>query len=167
MIGNSGMNWYRLGYNVFSAITFLPLLIMTVTLPDRPLYVIPAPWAFMAMLFQFLAVIALVIGVLQTDVWSFVGLRQILGTQPDGIMMTGGLYRYVRHPLYTSGLLFIWLTPEMTLNRLVLYVSLTIYILIGAYFEERKLVREFGEEYLAYRLRTPMLIPISIRRRMV
>jgi protein-S-isoprenylcysteine O-methyltransferase Ste14 len=52
----------------------------------------------------------------------------------------------------------------MTVNRLVLYLSLTIYIIIGAYFEERKLKREFGREYEDYQARTPMLIPLSFRR---
>jgi len=74
------------------------------------------------------------------------------------------LYRFVRHPLYTAGLVFIWLTPVMTVNRLVLYLSLTVYILIGAYFEERKLQREFGKEYEDYQIRTPMLFPALFRR---
>jgi protein-S-isoprenylcysteine O-methyltransferase Ste14 len=38
-------------------------------------------------------------------------------------------------------------------------VGATIYILIGAYFEERKLSREFGAAYADYKSKTPMLIP--------
>jgi protein-S-isoprenylcysteine O-methyltransferase Ste14 len=73
--------------------------------------------------------------------------------------VTNGLYRYVRHPLYTAGLLFIWLIPVMTVNLLALNIGLTAYLIVGARYEERKLVKEFGEEYLHYRERTPMLIP--------
>jgi protein-S-isoprenylcysteine O-methyltransferase Ste14 len=73
--------------------------------------------------------------------------------------MTGGLYRYVRHPLYTFSLLILWLSPAMSLNTFIVYLALTVYILIGIIFEERKLVREFGEEYVGYRSVTPMLIP--------
>jgi protein-S-isoprenylcysteine O-methyltransferase Ste14 len=40
-----------------------------------------------------------------------------------------------------------------------LHVGVTIYIFIGAYFEERKLLREYGEVYAEYKSRTPMLIP--------
>jgi len=47
----------------------------------------------------------------------------------------------------------------MTLNRLVLWVILSLYILIGAYFEERKLLNDFGVEYAEYKAKTPMLIP--------
>jgi protein-S-isoprenylcysteine O-methyltransferase Ste14 len=111
-----------------------------------------------------MAALALVVGVFQTDIGSFIGLKQVMGGTTDTNIVTGGLYRYVRHPLYTAGLVFIWLTPVMTLNRLVLYLSLTIYILIGVYFEERKLMREFGNDYEDYRLKTPMLNPVLFKR---
>jgi protein-S-isoprenylcysteine O-methyltransferase Ste14 len=42
---------------------------------------------------------------------------------------------------------------------LVLYISLTAYTIIGAHFEERKLLREFGEDYAVYKKNTPMLVP--------
>jgi len=74
-------------------------------------------------------------------------------------LVTDGLYAYIRHPLYIAGLIFIWFSPDMTLNRLVLWVILSLYILIGAYFEERKLLNDFGVEYAEYKAKTPMLIP--------
>jgi protein-S-isoprenylcysteine O-methyltransferase Ste14 len=78
-------------------------------------------------------------------------------------MVTGGLYRWVRHPLYTAGLAFIWLTPIMTSNLLALNIGLTLYLILGAIYEERKLVREFGERYTRYQERVPMLIPRLIK----
>jgi len=47
----------------------------------------------------------------------------------------------------------------MTLNLLALNLGLTVYILIGVRYEERKLRREFGQPYADYSARTPMLIP--------
>jgi methanethiol S-methyltransferase len=70
-----------------------------------------------------------------------------------------GFYRHVRHPLYTFGLMILWLSPRVTINSFIVYLSLTVYIIIGAYFEERKLLREYGQEYADYRSMTPMLIP--------
>ena len=163
--GPAVMNWFRLSYNMFSVISFLPVFILAVILPDRPLYAIPDPWADITTILRVMAVVALFSGVIQTDVWSFLGLRQITGGQSESTMVTSGLYRFVRHPLYSAGLVFIWLTPEMSLNRLVLYFSLTIYILIGTYFEERKLIREFGKPYEDYQSKTPMLVPAIIRRK--
>jgi protein-S-isoprenylcysteine O-methyltransferase Ste14 len=164
ILGANSMNWYRLVYNILSTITFLPLLVLVVTLPDQFLYNIPYPWLYFTLIFQLMAAIALLVGVLQTDIWSFLGFKQIMGGTTESRIVTGGLYRFVRHPLYTAGLIFIWFTPVMTVNRLVLYLSLTVYIIIGAYFEERKLLREFGKEYENYRVRTPMLIPVLFKR---
>lgn len=153
--------FYRFGYNVFSVLSFLPVLALLVLQPDQPLYNLPAPWLYLALLGQGLAVVALIVGVLQTGVWEFIGLSQLLRAgQPDSARLTtSGLYRYVRHPLYTAGLVFIWLTPAMTVNRLALWLILSLYLVIGAMFEERKLLREFGQQYADYKARTPMLIP--------
>ncbi|RME89290.1 MAG: isoprenylcysteine carboxylmethyltransferase family protein [Anaerolineae bacterium] len=153
--------FYRLAYNLFAVITFLPVVALMTRLPDRLLYQLPVPWLYVALLGQALALITLLVGLLQTDLWSFLGLRQI-GALENGrkeSLTVRGLYRWVRHPLYTAGLVFIWLSPVMTRNTLVVFAALTVYILIGAYFEERKLLREFGAAYAEYRSRTPMLIP--------
>ena len=164
-LGIRAMRLYRLGYNLFAVVSFLPILLLMVALPNLPLYRVPAPWSYFMLAGQGLAVLLLLAGVLQTDTLSFVGLRQILeGLRPSGLV-TGGLYGYVRHPLYTAGLLFLWLTPVMSINMLTVYLGLTAYILIGAWFEERKLLREFGSAYAEYRRKTPMLIPgLAVRR---
>jgi protein-S-isoprenylcysteine O-methyltransferase Ste14 len=47
----------------------------------------------------------------------------------------------------------------MTVNSFIVYVALTVYIFVGAFFEERKLLREFGQEYVDYRSVTPMIVP--------
>jgi len=98
---------------------------------------------------------------LQTDLWSFLGLQQLFGTELDNQkeLVIRGLYKWVRHPLYTAGLLFIWSTPVMTRNLLVLFFGFSLYLFIGAYFEERRLINEYGEAYALYCKRTPMIIP--------
>lgn len=153
--------YYRLGYNLFSVVTFLPILVLLVLLPDRLLYSIPAPWLYLTLLGQALAVIALVAGVLQTGALDFAGIGQLIRAERPAApsLTTHGLYHYVRHPLYTAGLVFLWLTPEMTLNRLALWTVMSLYLVIGAYFEERKLLRDFGQQYADYKAQTPMLIP--------
>lgn len=161
MFGTGAMRFYRLFFNTFSAISFIPILWLMRVLPDRTLYAVPTPWLYLMLGLQALAVVGEVVGLLQTDVWEFAGLRQIIAPngEENGKLVVEGLYRYMRHPLYTFGLLFIWLTPVMTVNMLMMVLSATVYIVIGAYFEERKLCREFGEAYAAYQSNTPMLIP--------
>ena len=152
---------YRLAYNIFAIISLLPVLALPALLPDRTVYVIPSPWVYLTFLGQLLAVGLLLVGLLQTGVWSFFGFRQLMvgDEQVESRLEVRGIYRYVRHPLYTAGLLFIWLTPLMTSNVLALFFGLTIYIIIGAYFEERRLVQEYGPAYDEYKKSTPMLVP--------
>jgi protein-S-isoprenylcysteine O-methyltransferase Ste14 len=154
-----GASFYRLGYNIFAAISFAPILYLMKTLPDKLIYQIPAPWNILMFGGQIFAAIMLFIAFLQTDSLSFVGLRQLYETAGSSQLVTRGLYRIVRHPLYTFGLLFIWLSPAVSQNSLTVYIGATLYTLTGAYFEERKLLREFGDSYAEYKKKTPMLIP--------
>jgi protein-S-isoprenylcysteine O-methyltransferase Ste14 len=39
-------------------------------------------------------------------------------------------------------------------------VAVTIYLFIGIYFEEKKLIEVFGEKYEKYQQDVPMLIPL-------
>lgn len=157
--GDGFMRFYRFLYNIFSAVSFAPILYLMAVLPTRSLYQIPSPWSYLMLAGQGLSALLLLVAVLQTDTLSFVGLRQLFEDEKPGKLVTQGFYSYMRHPLYTFGLLFLWLSPKVSLNSFVVYVSLTVYILVGAFFEERKLLREFGDDYKAYRAATPMLIP--------
>lgn len=157
--GDGFMRFYRFLYNVFSVVSFAPILYLMVALPTRGLYQVPSPWNYLMLAGQGLSALLLLLAVLQTDTLSFVGLRQLFEEEKPGKLETKGFYRFMRHPLYTFGLLFLWLSPGMTVNSFIVYLSLTVYILIGAYFEERKLLREFGQEYADYKAVTPMIIP--------
>lgn len=159
VLGAGFMKLYRLLYNVFSVISFAPILYLAAMLPTQSLYRVPMPWNYLMLVGQGLSAALLVIAVLQTDTLSFVGLRQLFEEEKQGKLVTTGFYQYMRHPLYTFGLLFLWLSPNVSVNSFVLYVSLTIYILVGAYFEEQKLLRAFGQEYAEYKSVTPMIVP--------
>lgn len=159
--GPSTDRWFRLAYNLIAILTLLPILLLPILLIDQEIYVIRYPWVILTLILQMLAVIVAIVGLRQTGITSFIGLHQLLlpeDTSPPRLV-TSGLYRYVRHPIYTAGLVFISLIPILTWNLLALNFGLTAYIFIGAYFEERKLLLEFGEPYAEYCLHTPMLIP--------
>ncbi|MBI3161453.1 MAG: isoprenylcysteine carboxylmethyltransferase family protein [Chloroflexi bacterium] len=155
-----GVNFYRLAYNMFAGVGFLFVLYLMTALPDREIYAVPAPWRYLMFGGQVLAVSMLLVAFLQADWLSLSGLRQLLGEKKStGVFVSRGLYRVVRHPLYTAGLMFIWLSPSMSVNSIAVYIGATIYILVGVSFEERRLLREFGDTYADYKRKTPMLIP--------
>jgi protein-S-isoprenylcysteine O-methyltransferase Ste14 len=76
-------------------------------------------------------------------------------------LVTDGIYSRVRHPLYLatvlmfSALALIYPFPIV----IVFSLSMILYTMIGAYFEERKLVKHYGDEYLEYKKTAGFIIP--------
>ena len=92
------------------------------------------------------------------------GLRQVwlyFRNQPYTQLRFGtpGPYRLVRHPLYVGWLFAFWATPTMSAAHLLFAIATTGYILIAIQLEERDLIAEHGEGYVAYRKKVPMLLP--------
>ena len=77
-----------------------------------------------------------------------------------------GVYGWVRHPMLVGGLLFL-VTRGPSTNNLVFTLMYTLYMLIGGYYEERRLIQVFGEDYLAYRIRVGAYLPRLSPRRLV
>jgi protein-S-isoprenylcysteine O-methyltransferase Ste14 len=93
------------------------------------------------------------------------GLRQVwlyLRDKPYTALAftTPGAYKVIRHPMYVGWLIAFWATPTMTIAHLVFAASMTTYILVAIWFEERDLVAYHGEAYAEYRRTVPMLIPL-------
>jgi methanethiol S-methyltransferase len=161
---------YRLVFNVLAGATILPAIYLVFRLPDRELYRFPAPWDAIALGLQGLAAVGVLYSVYQMDVWFFLGLRQLGEPPQPGArysidststpqLVTTGLHRVVRHPLYTTSLIALYLASPMSLNWLAFAVSCNVYFFVGSIFEERKLVREFGDAYRGYQQRVPRLLP--------
>jgi protein-S-isoprenylcysteine O-methyltransferase Ste14 len=151
--------YYRLLYSSLSVILLLPVAVLVFKLPDILIYRIPTPWVFGTVLVQVIALFLVLLAFRGTDTASFLGLRQVIhpSPEPEGLQ-TSGLYRFVRHPIYSLGMVIIWLFPWMTTNLLALFAASTLYLIVGAVFEEKKL-RVLFAEYQAYQKQVPMFIP--------
>ncbi len=103
------------------------------------------------------------------DHFELFGLRQpwarLRGQRiPAPVFRTPLFYRHVRHPIYVGFLLAFWATPQMTAGHALFAAGSTGYILLGIWFEERDLVAQFGQRYLAYRQQVGMLFPKRLGR---
>ena len=88
----------------------------------------------------------------------FANLRKSHAKQPGFIKV--GLYRLVRHPTMTGFLIAFWATPIMTAGHLLFAVVTTGYIVIAVlHFEERDLIADIGDDYLAYQREVPAFVP--------
>jgi protein-S-isoprenylcysteine O-methyltransferase Ste14 len=76
-------------------------------------------------------------------------------------LVTEGLYSRIRHPLYLAvfmiftALALIYPFPVVA----VFSLSMIGYTIIGAYLEEQKLVKYYGDEYLEYRKKAGFILP--------
>lgn len=84
-----------------------------------------------------------------TPWWAWLRGRKL----PRRGLVTHGAYRFLRHPIYLSFLGLIWLTPTMTLDRAVLTGLWTLYIFIGSYLKDCRLVYYAGDSYRQYQAR--------------
>lgn len=89
------------------------------------------------------------------------GLRSLLHEEVYTELIISGVHRYVRHPLYSGTFLFIWglfiIFPSASL--LISNAVITGYTLFGITLEEKKLVADFGDQYLLYKKKVPKLVP--------
>ena len=116
---------------------------------------------------------------LQSDYLEFLGVRQahlgllkIFGKAPkqSKLVLFGthrlevkGVYGWVRHPMLAAGLLFL-LTSGPSLNNIVYTAMYATYMVIGGYYEEKRLLKIFPDDYRRYRRRGGAYIPLLWRR---
>lgn len=149
---------YRLIFNIFGLVLLLPIIVISSTIESS--FVI-APNNFIKFSGLILAAWGIIIAKIafkSYDTKSFLGLSDL---SAEAEFKTDGLLKSVRHPLYSGSILLIlgYFLFNPKLSTLISTVMLILYFIIGIQFEEKKLIKTFGEKYLKYKKETPMLIP--------
>ncbi len=160
--------FYRIFYN-FLAVILLALWL--VTLPgERVLYRTDGFLMLLLITIQLLA-LAGAIKSLKGHGSVFMGLTQLRrylyhGEQPQyldepnrGSFIQSGFYSYMRHPLYTFSMVILAASPIMTQNLLYIIICVGLYFYIGSYFEERGLIKRFGDDYRTYQKEVSRFVP--------
>jgi protein-S-isoprenylcysteine O-methyltransferase Ste14 len=103
------------------------------------------------------------------DHFGLFGMKQVynylVGEHDEPPFKTPTLYKMVRHPLYLGFIIAFWSTPRMTGGHLFFAIMTTAYILVAIRFEERDLIKFYGDNYRRYREQVSMLFPLRLRRR--
>jgi methanethiol S-methyltransferase len=155
---------YRLGYNVVSIVLFCILLYWMFSLDDA--FLLPQN-IFTKSAASILCAIGtyILLGSLwQYDLGEFSGIKQWQqknNAPQHSELRISGLNAIVRHPLYLGTLLlligFFLYIPKISL--LLVFLSVLIYLPFGIYWEEQKLLRQFGTAYEDYKKRVKALLP--------
>ena len=149
---------WRVIYSILSTIGFV-LLFYWMAIVESIELIPNSNWL------RFLAMVSTTYGVILGRIaFRNYSLMQFLSKDDRFIeseLITNGIQSKIRHPLYSATILifvgFFLFIPKMV--SLVAMVAMLLYLPVGIYFEERKLVKKFGEDYLEYRKRVPPLIP--------
>lgn len=163
--------FYRLFYVLISLALLIPLINYSSHFDNAFMFAYPAALSIVRHLLITISLLMFFWAFFfDYDFLSFFGIRQALDFKkirninpPDKIKKTG-LLGIIRHPMYTALIIYLW-CQTFRLTDIVVNAVLTIYIIIGTYLEEKKLVLEFGDTYIRYQHEVPMLIPLTKKRK--
>jgi protein-S-isoprenylcysteine O-methyltransferase Ste14 len=162
----SAFRFYRLISNIVSAITFVPVVMFANSVRTQPIFSWDGYLRTIQVVLLGMSGLLFFLGARHYDALQFFGIKQIQertskkAITDSGKLDTSEVLGIIRHPWYSASMLLIW-AGQMDVSAIIVNTILTFYLIIGTLLEERKLVREFGDEYRAYQKRVSMFIPFS------
>ena len=85
----------------------------------------------------------------------------LVGIEKTTKLVTTGLYRYIRHPFYSSLLFLAWgiVFKRIIWFEILLAIFATLFLILTAKKEEVENIEFFGEKYREYMKTSKMFIP--------
>jgi len=153
--------FYRLFYTLFAFATFGAVVIFQVAIASPFVFEPKTAISILGWLATALGALLMLVCIKKYFL-SLSGLKSLFANKEvANNLRIDGVHRYVRHPLYLGTFVFIWgawlVFPYLSL--LISNIIITGYTLLGIFFEEKKLVLEFGVDYENYKKKVPRLIP--------
>ena len=142
---------------------FTALFVFLAVLLDRALAL---PWPIPITISGLVSIPMMAIGVAVTA-WSVFHFLKVNGTpvpfNPPPTIVESGPYKYARNPMLTGVFLLLFGIGFAIKSLSLVLIFTPLYVLANLWelkeIEEPELLRRLGEDYLAYRERTPMFIP--------
>lgn len=148
---------YRRLYNLLNLLGLPAILWLHYITPSAGLFVANAMILATGLLLAITGLWLMMLAAKSYDLRVFFGF----GAETKMPLQIKGLHRYMRHPLY-SGTLLLCLGICMSFPQLknwYVLLLMFVYLLIGIWLEEKKLIRHFGDAYVQYKKRVKRLIP--------
>lgn len=159
---------YRIAYNLFALIHIALVLIIGQQILDTARFTAfsSTPVVILSSLIVLAGVVLTLLALRQYDLGLFSGVSQwragkrqkVLENEP---LQISGLNRWVRHPLYTGLFLFLW-GGAMSPFGFWTAIFASIYLVIGAHYEERKLTTLYGKAYTEYQKNVPAFFSLKM-----
>ena len=152
--------FYRLIYNIIAFTSLIPVLFIQFSIEKLPLWQVSDYQQVIGKFICVFGVIFIATALQGYDLGEFSGIDFNKKNETQELK-TDGLLEYVRHPIYFGILLLVWglFISDVFTRSLVGAIAVTIYLFVGIYFEEKKLILTFGEQYIKYQKEVAMLIP--------
>jgi protein-S-isoprenylcysteine O-methyltransferase Ste14 len=160
--------FYRLGYNLF-ALLGLYLIWDLAPHPSLQIYQLSSPYDYLVLIPQFASFAGIFWCFKYVCFKEFVGLSQIDRYLKDDYsendldenytLRIAGPYKFSRHPIYFFSIIILMFRAEMDLFYLTVFILSIAYFYIGSYYEEKKMVRMFGDDYRNYQREVPKIVP--------
>ncbi|NOX42677.1 MAG: hypothetical protein GXP19_02945 [Gammaproteobacteria bacterium] len=158
--------FYRAGYNIFAIVLIIPPLWLMYFLGGAVVWEWKGIGSYFSNALGTFAVIGFLWSLRYYDGMAFLGLRQIksknANVEDQEQFCISPLHRLVRHPWYFLAIVFIW-SRDMDTAFLVSSVCITLYFIVGSWFEERKLAVYHGDMYRRYQRYVPGVLPVPWR----
>jgi protein-S-isoprenylcysteine O-methyltransferase Ste14 len=164
----TGYRYYRLFFNSFSLATLVPLILYSYSerWQGAALFSWEGYWRVVRYALITVAALLAVAGARHYSMLQFLGIRQIREGRRRGAMTesgnieTNGVLGLVRHPWYTAVFVLLW-ANNLNMAAITVNTVLSTYLVIGTFLEEKKLVRQFGDEYRRYQDKVSMFLPLK------
>ncbi|MES0372332.1 MAG: NnrU family protein [Mariprofundaceae bacterium] len=147
---------YRLLYSIFAVLLTLIWLFYIYQLTDSPLYQVSGWLNWLLVLLQLSGLWIVLVSLKAFDTALFLGMKSMIDDKEP--FHEHGIYRYIRHPMYSGFMLALFASPAQSVNSLNLALYIALYFLIGSRFEEQRMIR-MHPEYIDYRNRVSAFIP--------
>ncbi|MCU0368865.1 MAG: isoprenylcysteine carboxylmethyltransferase family protein [Cyclobacteriaceae bacterium] len=152
----ASFKYYRFAYSTFATIGLLGIMLYSGLIPKDYLFTSRGVVRYISLVCAAFSVIIFKQAFRGYKFSFFIGLKH-----GEEEFVTSGILKHVRHPLYSATILIVlgYFLFEPTLATLASALCIFLYLPLGIYLEEKKLIQQYGDRYIQYKKEVPSIIP--------